>query len=229
MQIITSAIDSRDGVFSGGKQSPSDNSLIPTPMTTKSALTAPTLIVVGMAVSLVAGSSARADIAYDCTDRFGRTQTYITSGSAVCADQPRVIIPVKDTRKSYPMQPKILVNADFVRNDFIGNILDNTMPIIHPNYQPSIITKQHPIYAPIKSSWPKVQPFVTNVGYPSLPTMVYPTVPQLQPTVTPVGYPHAPTMVYPTVPQLQPTVTPVGYPHAPTRDPRPYVNGRITF
>ena len=197
MQIITSAIDSRDGVFSGGKQSPSDNSLIPTPMTTKSALTAPTLIVVGMAVSLVAGSSARADIAYDCTDRFGRTQTYITSGSAVCPDQPRVIIPVKDTRKSYPMQPKILSNADF-----IGNILKN-MPIIYPNYQPSIITKQHPIYAPIESSWPKVQPVVTNVGYP-----------------------HAPTMVYPTVPQLQPTVTPVGYPHAPTRDPRPYVNGR---
>ena len=130
MQIITSAIDSRDGVFSGGKQSPSDNSLIPTPMTTKSALTAPTLIVVGMAVSLVAGSSARADIRYDCTDRFGRTQTYITRGSAVCPDQPRVIIPV-------------------------------------------------------------------NVGYPSLPTMVYPTEPQLQPTVTPVGYPHAPTISYP--------------------------------
>ena len=198
MQIITSAIDSRDGVFIGGKQSPSDNSLIPTPMTTKSALTAPTLIVVGMAVSLVAGSSARADIAYDCTDRFGRTQIYITSGSSVCPDQPRVIIPVKDTsnayptKKSYPMQPKILINADF-----IGNILDNTMPIIYPNYQPSIITKQHPIYAPIKSSWPRVQPVVTNVGYPSLPTMVYPTVPQLQPTVTPVGYPHAPTISYP--------------------------------
>ena len=202
MQIITSAIDSRDGVFSGGKQSPSDNSLIPTPMTTKSALTAPTLIVVGMAVSLVAGSSARADIRYDCTDRFGRTQTYITRGSAVCPDQPRVIIPVKDTRKSYPMQPKTFYNADSVSKtlinaDFIENILKYTMPKIYPNYQPSIITKQHPIYAPIESSWPKVQPVVTNVGYPSLPTMVYPTVPQPQPTVTPVGYPHAPTISYP--------------------------------
>ena len=202
MQIITSAIDSRDGVFSGGKQSPSDNSLIPTPMTTKSALTAPTLIVVGMAVSLVAGSSARADIAYDCTDRFGRTQTYITSGSAVCPDQSRVIIPVKDTRKSYPMQPKTFYSADSVSKtlinaDFIENILKYTMPKIYPNYQPSIITKQHPIYAPIKSPWPKVQPVVTNVGYPHAPTMVYPTVPQLQPTVTPVGYPHAPTISYP--------------------------------
>ena len=192
-------------------------------MTTKSALTAPTLIIVGMAVSLAAGSSARADIAYDCPDRFGRTQTYITSGSPVCPDQPRVIA-VKDTSNVYltkssnPMQPKIRIDYDYSKNwsQYSQNlipIVNDTMSKIYSTYLPSIITKQHPTYAPIKSSEPRVQPVVTREVYP-----VYPTFePRVQPVVT--------REVYPTVPQLQPTMTPVGYPHAPSISyPRPYFN-----
>ncbi|NKB73226.1 MAG: hypothetical protein GKR83_01770 [Synechococcus sp. s2_metabat2_7] len=176
-------------------------------MTTKSALTAPTLIIVGMAVSLAAGSSARADIAYDCPDRFGRTQTYITSGSPVCPDQSRVIA-VKDTSNAYPtkssnpMQPKIRIDYDYSKNwsqhsQNLIPIVNDTMSKIYSTYLPSIITKQHPTYAPIKSSEPRVQPVLTNVIYTNLPREVYPTVPQLQPTMTPVGYPHAPTISYP--------------------------------
>jgi hypothetical protein len=97
------------------------------------------------------------------------------------------------------MQPKIRIDYDYSGNwsQYLIPIVEDTMSEMYSTYLPSIITKQHPTYAPIKSSGPRVQPVVTNVSYPNLPRMVIPTVPQLQPTMTPVGYPHAPTISYP--------------------------------
>lgn len=88
-------------------------------MTIQSAITAPTLIVVGMAVSFVTSSSAHADIAYNYPDRFSDTKTYITSGSPICPDQSGAIL-VEVTRNPYPMQPTI-----FACPDMRGKYFDN--------------------------------------------------------------------------------------------------------